>query len=113
MNRSRKETSKSTNNLHDVTRTGYLEIRSPPRNPYQTSTTATVPRGFDSQQPLGANTLTHDEWWLLAQKSKKKKNHKDLSKSHSQPELSQKEMKEHLKVPLSSLSPPPHPHPTF
>jgi hypothetical protein len=102
MNRSRRETySKSTNDLH-TTRKGHLEDHSPPRNPSQ-NPLGGIPRGFDSQQPMGANTLTHDEWWLLAQQSKKKSRQKHLSKSHSQPELSQKELKEQLKVISSSL----------
>ena len=103
-NRRRKETSsKSTNDLHAM-RMENLNARSPPRIVDQNP--SGVPRGFDRQQPLGANTLTHDEWWLLAQKSKKKSHQKHLSKSHSQPELSQKELKERLKVslPLTPLT---------
>jgi hypothetical protein len=50
--------------------------------------------------------LIHDEWWLLAQqKSSKKK--KPLSRSASQPELSQKELKEQLKVSICALYPSP------
>lgn len=55
--------------------------------------------GFSSQeQLLPANTLNHDEWWLLANQQQKEKIKRKPKNKETETKMTQNELKEHLKV---------------